>query len=36
MQSSPAAAILLADLVAGRTSSLPTETIEGLSPERFR
>ncbi len=36
MQSSPAASQLLADLVAGRASELPAETVAALRPERLR
>jgi glycine/D-amino acid oxidase-like deaminating enzyme len=35
MQSSPAASQLLADLVSGVQSDLPTDTIAALSPQRF-
>lgn len=35
MQSSPAASQLLADLVSGTASELPTDTIAALSPKRF-
>jgi glycine/D-amino acid oxidase-like deaminating enzyme len=35
MQSSPAASQLLADLVGGTASELPTDTIAALSPKRF-
>ena len=36
IQSAPAASACLADLVAGRRPSLPAETVDGLSPARFR
>lgn len=35
MQSAPGASLLLADLVAGRPSLLPQETVVALSPGRF-
>ncbi len=35
MQSSPAAAQLVADLVAGQTSELPQDVVRSLSPARF-
>lgn len=35
MQSSPGASQLLADLISGRASPLPLDTIAALSPERF-
>ncbi|MEX0280074.1 MAG: NAD(P)/FAD-dependent oxidoreductase [Arenibacterium sp.] len=35
-QSAPAAARLLADLIGGRTSELPTDTVSQLRPDRLR
>ncbi len=35
MQSSPAASQLVADLISGTTSSLPTDVVKALSPSRF-
>lgn len=36
IQSAPAASICLADLVAGRTPTLGADTVQALSPSRFR
>lgn len=35
MQSAPGASLLLADLIGGRPSALPQDTIAALSPQRF-
>lgn len=35
-QTAPALSDLLADLISGRASSLPTETVFAVSPDRLR